>query len=741
MLLKSGNMKTLSFWLEIVVFVLISCPDGNCQIGRGGSPDNRTYVFSEDDIIVLPKVDQMEIQSIKAGNVKGRPLQFAYSINVNLNPQNSGKWYSLENGFKLWTVRIRSNGALSLHLFFDHYKVPQGARMFLFSPDKKYILGAFNELNNKESGVLTTQPIPGDEMIIQYIVPGDSDEYGTLSIGQIGHGFIPVFSSSGNKDGFFGGSGPCNVDVNCPDGALWQDHKRSVVRLLIDKVSAPDEICTGVIVNNTAQDGKPYLLTAGHCIKNAEDATRSLSVFGYESPVCDGPDGFVNLSLSGAVLKATLTNLDFTLAELTAYPPVYYQPYYAGWNAGSTAPQSSVSIHHPSGDVKKISVDNDPAVSASYDTYDPNTFWKILMWDVGTTEAGSSGGPLFDNLGRLVGTLSGGQAACGNSINDYFQKFSESWDRYPNPSEQLKIWLDPLNLGTTVLDGYDPYGSELTCDTVKNIQLQDTLVVREYSAGIPGDGLWSGHNAGRISQYAERITLLTGDEFVEALVHVGNVVYNSVGDSVKFKLWKGVDMPETLVISKSYALLYFQDSTEYRISFDTLVKFQGPFWLGYEISYDNPVSGPLTDQFSIFQAEPRGGSGQNTSLYFDHGTWIAFDTNALEPVKTSLAFKVRMCTNIPNLGVYHPGEPDLSGKIFAYPNPTSGELTLRFSERDQGTLHISIFSLGGVLLFNGTYSNVFEELTLSLPKLRTGIYAIRIEGRNHSETKKLMIIQ
>ena len=81
------------------------------------------------------------------------------------------------------------------------------------------------------------------------------------------------------------------------------------------------------------------------------------------------------------------------------------------------------------GDVKKISVDNDPAVSATYSAeFVSGAFWKILQWEKGTTEGGSSGAPLFDQNHRVVGLLTGGEAVCGRSVNDYFAKLSVSYN-------------------------------------------------------------------------------------------------------------------------------------------------------------------------------------------------------------------------------------------------------------------------------------------------------------------------
>jgi hypothetical protein len=123
-------------------------------------------------------------------------------------------------------------------------------------------------------------------------------------------------------------------------------------------------------------------------------------------------------------------------------------------------------VHHPQGDVKKISADYDPALIEYqqdnppkwlYKGSIPGAFWRIAEWDYGTTEGGSSGSPLFNEDKKIVGNLTGGDASCFNSVNDYFSKFFLNWDYYPEPNKQLKFWLDPNNNNPAELDLYNPY--------------------------------------------------------------------------------------------------------------------------------------------------------------------------------------------------------------------------------------------------------------------------------------------
>ncbi len=243
-------------------------------------------------------------------------------------------------------------------------------------------------------------------------------------------------------------SGDCNVDVNCTEGLIWQNAKRAVVKLIIDNTY----ICSGTLLNTTSNDEKPYLLTANHCINSPWQAANTVFYFNYESKSCNDPASFYpdpnDFVMNGAKLKATKYDywgrLDFSLLLLNETIPNSFSPYFAGWSASESAPEHTVCLHHPQGDVKKISIDFNTAETASFSTeFDAHSHWRILKWDIGVTEGGSSGSALFNQNYQVVGDLTGGEAACDYPYNDYYTKFHLAFDKYADSSEQLKYWLDP----------------------------------------------------------------------------------------------------------------------------------------------------------------------------------------------------------------------------------------------------------------------------------------------------------
>ncbi|MEA3316571.1 MAG: T9SS type A sorting domain-containing protein [Bacteroidota bacterium] len=407
--------------------------------------------------IILPEINYRNIRQNERSyrDSRFKKIRFAEMINVNINPVKDGVLKTLANGDKLFLLKIKSKKAYSLSVYFDLYNLPKGAELFIYNPEKENIKNAFTNRNNKKNKQLAIAPVKGDEILISYFEPKNVDYKGQLHISKIGHDYKNIFTLLNKDLKGFGSSGACNVDINCEEGDSWEREKRSVC-----KITYNGWMCSGALINNVRNNGKPYFLTANHCIDNQVDADAIIFYFNYDSPTCNGSEGTLDNTLSGSELIATAPNneLDFSLLELSIPPPPEYEPYYAGWNREKEHALKSTCIHHPSGDVKKISKDYNAAEIGDYgEDYNTNSHWWIKDWEVGTTEGGSSGAPLFDENHRIVGDLTGGDASCAYNYNDYFAMFSRSWNEYSENTNQLQKWLDPYNTGITTLDGIEPY--------------------------------------------------------------------------------------------------------------------------------------------------------------------------------------------------------------------------------------------------------------------------------------------
>ncbi len=455
-------MKLVRTLLLTVVLVAVLATTSRSQISNGGTPisfENPTKAAAP--TVTMPSVDVPSLLAEDQQDEKlGVPFRFGYPFDVQYDLANSGIWEKLPDGGKIWRLRISCPGAYSINLIFDRFRLPDGAKLFIYTEDHSQVIGAFTSKNNKDYNQFATAPVKGDVSILEYYVPADVDYPGELRVSRIVHAYKNIFfdRQAAKEVLNFGSSGSCNNNVHCPEGLPWADDIRSVAMIT---TSGGFRLCTGAMVNNVRQDFTPYFLTANHCLGG--EATW-VFIFNYESPTCANIDGPTNQSVSGCTLLATNTYSDFALLQLSEQPPDSYNVYYSGWSAVDAAPTSATCIHHPSGDIKKISFDYDPLTSTDYLASSGVTHWRVGSWNDGTTEPGSSGSPLFDQNHHVVGQLHGGYASCTSITSDWFGKFSQSWNHGTTTDTRLRDWLDPDNTGTTILDGFDQNGLTFSAD-------------------------------------------------------------------------------------------------------------------------------------------------------------------------------------------------------------------------------------------------------------------------------------
>jgi lysyl endopeptidase len=397
--------------------------------------------------IEMPALDFNELElEDEQRFLDGLAPRYAVPFDAYATPDSNGTWEDLGDGRLLWRLRVTSPNAVSINFGFTGYDMPQGGQLYIHATDNTADIRAFTAADNDAHGELWTPPVPGSDVTLEVTIPAERrDELG-LELGFINLGYRGFHS----KDDGFGESGSCNVDVVCPEGDDWRDEIATVGVIS----TGGSTFCTGFMVNNTAEDGTPFFMTADHCgIGTGND--QSLVVFwNFETSECDGtPNGSLSDFQSGSVHLASYSSSDMTLVLLDDMPDPEWGVAYAGWDNSGVDTPMAVAIHHPNTDEKRISFEYDPTTTTSYlgDSSPGNgTHVRVQDWDIGTTEPGSSGSPLFDQNHRVIGQLHGGYAACGNDLEDWYGKFSVSW---PNG---LSSHLDPIGSGATVVDTYVP---------------------------------------------------------------------------------------------------------------------------------------------------------------------------------------------------------------------------------------------------------------------------------------------
>lgn len=463
----------------LAVLTITACLSGvKAQLSEGGTPASFNYpetLRSGSPESVQIFSSPFSIRQLREADIEeeeeGAPIRIATLLPADLSPDNSGEWLTLPGGEKIWRLRIKVPEATALTLYYRSFSIPPGGKLFIYNSAKTQILGAYTYQTNPSTAYFATEFVAGEETILEYEAPEKSGVPVTpdIQIEEIGYGYrdflVPQLTS-------VQASGSCNVNVNCEEGNLWESEKKGICKLQM-RIGTGTYLCSGSLINNTAGDLKPYILTAAHCLNNGkktatdQELAQWIFIFNYEKSGCsNSSDAKEHFSVTGCKNIAAIPlnqGSDGLLLLLTQSFSSPEKIYYNGWDRRNTPASSGVGIHHPGGDVKKISTFTSPAVHFTWITSSesgaPNAHWDVLFSATpngyGITEGGSSGSPLFNQQNLIVGTLTGGNSDCtypgGHNV---YGKLYSHWDQYAVAStRRMDIYLDPLQTGATTWPG------------------------------------------------------------------------------------------------------------------------------------------------------------------------------------------------------------------------------------------------------------------------------------------------
>lgn len=464
--------------LSLLVIGLAVSWSSNAQVSSGGDPLSfHSHGLLADELTAEVVMDQIDLITIGAEDdaheANGGAPRYGVHIPTNINLNNSGTWFDLPNGDKVWKLKLTSPGALAISFLYSSFSIPKGGKLFIYNEDRSFWIGGFTDKNNLDGGNYASSLVYGQSVIMELFVPASKVGQANISIEHLVHAYRFVYDYTEEDRG----SQSCEVDVNCSEGNAWQDEKKGVVRMSTVS-NFGSGWCTASMVNNTNLDCTPYILTAMHCTENsnAGNFNQYTFYFNYESSGCGSGSAPTNQTVVGCTWRADSddgggnSGSDYTLLEANIDIPSGYGTYYNGWNANNSGSQSGVGIHHPAGDRKKISTYTSQLTTTGWNGNGVPSHWEVDWIGTanghGVTEGGSSGSPLFDNQGRIVGTLTGGGSFCfqvPNTSTDSYGKMSYHWGS--NPGDDLSDWLDPANTGQLTLGGtYDPCGPTISLD-------------------------------------------------------------------------------------------------------------------------------------------------------------------------------------------------------------------------------------------------------------------------------------
>lgn len=438
------------------------------QISEGGLPPSLSAPFQSALAGKMPATQTLPTLDVASALVEDskNPGQnrFAAPISVQLNLENTGTWHTLSNGDRVWLCALKSPGALGLTLLFNDFFLPVGAKFYAYDATQR-ILGAYTSESCLPTGKFMVGVLRGEVAYLELYEPAGVQGQSRLNSSRIDIAY-DANALSGAED--FGDALPCHININCPLGNDWQIQKKGIARILM-VFSNGEGWCSGSLIGNTSNTFEPYFLTAHHCqlIGNNPDFGLWRFDFDYESTNCQNPAVEpVPRSVLGSELISNRAETDFMLLKISPIP-LNYDVYFNGWNRDdnlTTVAANSVYIHHPLGDIKKISVDTHAAIihpgvlnwGGIFGSSAPNTHWKSVT-DFGLFQPGSSGSPLLDPQKRIVGQLHGGSTAVGDECKvtgAYFGRFNQSWNVGSSPQSRLREWLDPTNTGALTQNGY-----------------------------------------------------------------------------------------------------------------------------------------------------------------------------------------------------------------------------------------------------------------------------------------------
>lgn len=471
--------------------------------GKGGYP--WSYQYSERGVTVnsatlsFPSLNMDEIrEQDQAAEVSmiPQPTRVAFPVSAHVNLSNAGKFTYLENGDIIWSAKVSIPGAKVIDAYFDQFDLPKGVKLYFFNENKRQIDGFYDESAEDEFNTFRSDLVQGDVLNIELNIPAGTDlskvqfninKFGAYYRGGIAMQVAQVYSGNGVTVDATQQDDACHTNANCENyGTTYYQAKQTAAH-----IDMGGYVCSGNLINNTAQDCKPLFITASHCegTSSFRDATfsRWRFYFNYETETCPA-GGPVNVAqyVTGAKFKTRSVlpsasnpndqslRADHLLLELNTTKEVLesYDAYLGGWDRMldvPTAPAEKlwVNFSHPNGLRKKIMMSNEMTGDGTFNQGTiQNTHWEIGNHTVGGTQGGSSGSALFHApTQRIIGVLSGGPAAVGDpncpnikKANSLFAKLTRAWSNTAGEggntdTTALRKHLDPIGSNVMAIDG------------------------------------------------------------------------------------------------------------------------------------------------------------------------------------------------------------------------------------------------------------------------------------------------
>ena len=681
----------------------------------------------------LPSINVKDLlKEDSVERTRGKPFRFGKAVDVNIDFLKMAS--KLKNGDStLFFYKITSKSAFSINLIFNDFFLANNASLLIYNSDRSMIYGPIISQNNPTNRIFWTDLIKGESIIIQLTLIGKDTRETSIRISKIIHGYQNTFAG-------FGESASCNRDIACEEGDIWRDEGNSVAMLLL---ANGQRFCSGVILNNACQDFTPNLLTAFHCLdvnQNGEltEAERNevnnwVFRFLYESPNCGGGDGTIFQSINGSNFRSAFQPSDFALLLLNTRP--IGNVMYAGWSRTNVAATSGAAIHHPNGDVKKISIDNDALTNVAVTTTwaedifgnptvqcPPDTHWQAIFDSpavgiaASTVQPGSSGSPIFDQNQRVVGQLHGDflnedNNFCANRRGHY-GRFDVSWGGGGTPETQLNVWLtnDPNVIEVNTLGIPNVVSTNLVCNnetfTLQNQPPNSTIT-------------WTSSNPNGLSVNSTSGAATRQNEFNGQVTITASILSPGPCNPAIFTRTVWVGTPSFIGTS------YFSGTQS---TLSTWNSFGGT---GAGFVRLDHIGEYFYHGWNLYSGTVASWSDQVNPPWASR---LDFDIGPNQPYGTQFAFNLASSNNCGTLNeiyhFYYTGSSEFS--IATFPNPASSTLNIQITSPGDKTLddigirEVQLIDVMGTVSFKERYEKGLTNVTIIVDQLRPDIYTLRI---------------
>lgn len=428
--------KTLAILTQVLFGSLLFA-----QVENGGLP----YSWGNNNVqsaiwYNLPVTDNaaLEAASLPELRLKEIPYRFADTINVRFNLDNSGRWYNLSGGDRLWRLGLKSQNATSMGLEFAQFQIPPGANLYMYNESNTEFSGPYTQSINTGRSSLSTIPIAGDNIIVEYFEPAEHRGQGQLAIQSVLAGFRNLVEMPEGIDA------SCFSPLNPDEARSLENAQKSVVLMVVDH---GQRLASGTLINNTRGDGSTMVLTSASALVGSPSSW--LFIFDQNAESCGGGIGCWNRALLGAQILAIDENSGLALLALNQHPKNSWGAYYSGWSSGLNT-GVGICLQKALGLANTISVSESVMESSTFENL-PTI--ATSTWNEGATYPGSLGSPLFNADGELEAVFVGGDLSCNGSGLDHFSKLRSAWASF-------SPFLSPSNNTFTALQGFYPIFNE-----------------------------------------------------------------------------------------------------------------------------------------------------------------------------------------------------------------------------------------------------------------------------------------